>query len=386
MRYTRSPSVFSDSSLSASFLRTTAAKNPRTVCGCQPVEVMIAAIVAPLGRRSSPSTRACFEFARLLRSPLRAAFGRTLDGACALAARPRLRWDIQNSSPLCRRNIAPPPPEPRGGPRALAGERSEAIRLAVRDHHTRSLGAESPAQSEQWCCWFGRRRIISGSAENRGSSRPSAIDRPPAQASPLRSYIRPELRFPHAAAQTRIVSVARIRLDSRKSVRPFKGIFCDDISEFESHMPSQPVRSLCARPERSAFESSHASQAVPSLRGNSGSRENSAAISATRSGRASAHRTSIATLRPSIQPSSRSRCTNAATPLALDRRRARTQEPDHRKFGGLLRARRNRPRGRSAAKKRDELAPLHSITSSASASSVGGRSSPSALAVLRLIT
>jgi hypothetical protein len=55
-------------------------------------------------------------------------------------------------------------------------ERSEAIRLAVRDHHTHSLGAQSPAQSEQWRCWFGRRRIISGSAENRGSSCPSAID------------------------------------------------------------------------------------------------------------------------------------------------------------------------------------------------------------------
>src|SRR5215472_11134988 len=52
---------------------------------------------------------------------------------------------------------------------------------------------------------------------------------------------------------------------------------------------------------------------------------------------------------------------------------------------GLLRARRERPRGR-AADERDELAPFHSITSSASASSVGGRSSPSALAVLRLIT
>jgi len=36
MRYTRPPSVFSDSSLSPSFLRTTAAKNPRTECGCQP--------------------------------------------------------------------------------------------------------------------------------------------------------------------------------------------------------------------------------------------------------------------------------------------------------------------------------------------------------------
>jgi hypothetical protein len=62
IRYTRSPSVFSDSSLSASFLRTTAAKKPCTECGCQPVEVMIVAMVAPLGRRSSPSTRACFEY------------------------------------------------------------------------------------------------------------------------------------------------------------------------------------------------------------------------------------------------------------------------------------------------------------------------------------
>jgi hypothetical protein len=35
------------------------------------------------------------------------------------------------------------------------------------------------------------------------------------------------------AAQTRIVSAAGIH---RKSVRPFKGIFCNDISEFESYM------------------------------------------------------------------------------------------------------------------------------------------------------
>ena len=44
-----------------------------------------------------------------------------------------------------------------------------------------------------------------------------------------------------AAAQTRIVSVARIRLDSWKFVRPFKGIFCADISEFESYHPRQAV-------------------------------------------------------------------------------------------------------------------------------------------------
>src|SRR5262249_38736684 len=51
----------------------------------------------------------------------------------------------------------------------------------------------------------------------------------------------------------------------------------------------------------------------------------------------------------------------------------------------LLRTRRERPRG-SAAEKRDEVASLHSNTSSARASSVGGTSRPSALAVLRLIT
>jgi transposase len=52
--------------------------------------------------------------------------------------------------------------------------------------------------------------------------------------------------YPGAAAQTRVVSKARIRLDSRKSTRLFKGIICDDISEFESHMPSHAVRSLPA--------------------------------------------------------------------------------------------------------------------------------------------
>jgi len=54
----------------------------------------------------------------------------------------------------------------------------------------------------------------------------------------------PELRITGAAAQTRMVSVARIRLVSRKSTRLFKGIICDDISEFESYMPSQAVPSL----------------------------------------------------------------------------------------------------------------------------------------------
>ena len=36
-------------------------------------------------------------------------------------------------------------------------------------------------------------------------------------------------------------------VDHEKSVRPFKGIFCRDISEFESYMPSHAVRSPSAK-------------------------------------------------------------------------------------------------------------------------------------------
>src|SRR3984893_3193517 len=52
----------------------------------------------------------------------------------------------------------------------------------------------------------------------------------------------------------------------------------------------------------------------------------------------------------------------------------------------LLQAPRERPRSRRIAEQRDEGAALHSITSSARASSDDGTSKPSVLAVLRLIT
>src|SRR5262249_2344658 len=54
----------------------------------------------------------------------------------------------------------------------------------------------------------------------------------------------PELRIPAAAAQTRVASLAGIRLDSGKPVRSFKGIICHDISEFESSHASHAVGSL----------------------------------------------------------------------------------------------------------------------------------------------
>ena len=53
---------------------------------------------------------------------------------------------------------------------------------------------------------------------------------------------------------------------------------------------------------------------------------------------------------------------------------------------GLLRARRERPRGRCAAEQRDELAAPHSITSSAMLSSDGGTVRPIMRAVSALIT
>src|SRR5215471_7958383 len=54
-----------------------------------------------------------------------------------------------------------------------------------------------------------------------------------------------ELLIPGAAAQTRVVSMAGIRLGSWESARAFKGIICDDISEFE--LPSQAVQSPPAK-------------------------------------------------------------------------------------------------------------------------------------------
>src|SRR5262249_29840567 len=56
------------------------------------------------------------------------------------------------------------------------------------------------------------------------------------------------------------------------------------------------------------------------------------------------------------------------------------------RYHWLLRSRRERPHGRRTAKERDERAPLHSITSSASATNLSGIRRPNVLEVLRLIT
>src|SRR5262249_24345239 len=65
--------------------------------------------------------------------------------------------------------------------------------------------------------------------------------------------------------------------------------------------------------------------------------------------------------------------------------RTRPKKPDH-WHRRLLRTRAERPCSRRTAEQRDELAPPHSITSSAIASTFDGMVIPSALAVFRLIT
>ena len=120
---------------------------------------------------------------------------------------------------------------------------------AVRLHHTRSLSAESTVQTEQWCCCFCRPRSTFGLAKIvaiRTSSQRCRSTTTVCARTPRDVGTEPELRIPGAAAQTRMVSRAGIRFGSWESARSFKGIIFDDVSEFESHMPSHAVESLCA--------------------------------------------------------------------------------------------------------------------------------------------
>jgi hypothetical protein len=112
---------------------------------------------------------------------------------------------------------------------------------------TRSLCSKSPAQNEQWCCSLGRRGVISRPAQTRGIPAIQRVANARASIPDEILMLRPGCVAPNAAVQTRMVSVAEIRLDRHKSTRPFKGIICDDISEFESHMPSHAVGLLQVR-------------------------------------------------------------------------------------------------------------------------------------------
>ena len=79
-----------------------------------------------------------------------------------------------------------------------------------------------------------------------------------------------------------------------------------------------------------------------------------------------------------------SECCNARLPLGVSRNSNQYANAPH--ALALLRACRERPSSHRAAEQRDEVAPFHSITSSASANNLSGIVRPSALAVFRLMT
>src|SRR5262249_42966242 len=85
---------------------------------------------------------------------------------------------------------------------------------------------------------------------------------------------------------------------------------------------------------------------------------------------------------PASRLESSAECGHLSVRLRLG---TRAKKADHR-HRRLLPARRERPRGCCAAESQDELAPFHSITSSARARTGVGMSSLRFLAVFRLIT
>ena len=90
-------------------------------------------------------------------------------------------------------------------------------------------------------------------------------------------------------------------------------------------------------------------------------------------------------LLPSTWPKSRKPVRKASTDLRTSGCRG-TQKSDPRHLAALLRARRQRPRRAAPPSSVMNSRRLHSITSSARASSVGGTSRPSILAVSALMT
>ena len=98
--------------------------------------------------------------------------------------------------------------------------------------------------SEQWCCWMGGRRIISESAENRGNSchRSDGSSMTNVRArTPAEVLARGRAASPGRRSSNANSLCGQNSAGSGQSERPFNGIFCDDVSEFESDHLSHAV-------------------------------------------------------------------------------------------------------------------------------------------------
>src|SRR5262245_13496775 len=129
------PSSFFDPSFSLRRLRTTPARKPRTECCCQPVAFIIATIVAPAGDFSIATTLACLEPGSLFgRFALLAVNCAGLAMAAGVADGAITRFFADFSIEFLRSvvaDIVPPPPKPRGGQTALAGDNPSEAKLRI---------------------------------------------------------------------------------------------------------------------------------------------------------------------------------------------------------------------------------------------------------------
>ena len=107
---------------------------------------------------------------------------------------------------------------------ALAGERSEPVRLGVRDHHACSVQRRSRVQNDACPSGLFSLRISEFESDHPGIlNRPVVMVRePPRPQRPTKSL--PQLHIRHAAAQTRTVSAAPFRPNPRMLWRQFKWI------------------------------------------------------------------------------------------------------------------------------------------------------------------
>src|SRR6516162_1646010 len=114
----------------------------------------------------------------------------------------------------------------------------------VRRHEAAQEKANEPdLHRDCWPCGADRPERIADRLATRARRDPMRRSRSAARnAALLRGGL--ELGRSYNRSSNAKVSAAGIRLDSRKIYRAFKGIICDDVSEFESYMPSHAVGSL----------------------------------------------------------------------------------------------------------------------------------------------
>jgi hypothetical protein len=214
----------------------------------------MAAIVAPFGPRSSVSTRAFFESARLLglwAFCLRTGFARTWDADRALRVRELRRLVIRRPSRLCRRNARRHCLSPAEAHRRWRGREGRAHQGSLLGcAHTHALFAQTVKRKlSNSVCFLAAPASSPGRQKSRQflptlrMQHASYACAEIAGGDILSAWL--EVHDPAAAAQRR-QSLVAIFDQTRPQLSPRSQIFSPTsaqtlISEFESYMPSHAV-------------------------------------------------------------------------------------------------------------------------------------------------